>query len=221
MTALALIAAKGSPGVTTLASAMVLAHAQHGAVLIEADAAGGDLALHHGVSHYPGLADLAARAKHATPGGDLLAPYIRALIGGALPAVIAPVDGQAVRAALNVLADRADLLAADHARMLVFDLGRTEPDSPGWMWLAACDRVLLVSRTDLTGLAHAAQLAEKLRDSVPAVALALIDSGPYPPAEAEQSLGLPLAGLLPWSPKQAAALTDHAAIHTAPGSRLA
>ena len=221
MTSVALVSAKGSPGVTTLACAMVLARADSGAVLIEADQHGGDLALHHGVAHAPGLTELAARAKRTTPGGDLLSPYLRPLAGGLLPAVIAPVDGGAVRAALSVLCDRADLLAdADDTRTPVFDLGRAEPDSPGWMWLAACDHVLLVCRTDLTGLAHAAHLAEQLRDTMPAVALALIDSGPYPPAEAEASLGLPLAGLVPFSPKQASAVTDHAAVHSAATSRL-
>ena len=220
MTSLALLAAKGSPGVTTLGCAMVLARAQHGAVLIEADQHGGDLALIHGVSQSPGLADLAGRVRRTTPGIDLLAPYIRPLAGGALPAVLAPVDGAAVRAALNVLADRPALLEpAD--RILVFDLGRAEPDSPGWMWLTACDRILLVARTDLTGLAHAKTLAERLLAAGAPAALALIDTGPYPPEEAEAVLGLPVAGLLPCHPKHARTLTGLNLAGAAASGRLA
>jgi Mrp family chromosome partitioning ATPase len=219
----ALLAAKGSPGVTTLACAMVLARAEQGAVLIEADEHGGDLALIHGVSQSPGLAQLAARAKRPDPGGrDLLAAYIRPLADGMLPSVPAPVDGAAVRAALNVLADHPGLLeSAGSGRTLIFDLGRVEPDGPGWVWLAACERVLLVARTDLTALAHAQGLAERLRTDEIAAALVLIDTGPYPPGEAEQVLGLPLAGIVPFHPKQARALTDVQAIRAAASSRLA
>ena len=220
MTSVALLAAKGSPGATTLGCAMVLACAGSGAVLVEADQHGGDLALLHGVSQSPGLAELAARAKRADPGsGDLLTPYIRPLAGGTLPAVLAPVDGAAVRAALNVLADRPGVLEPPD-RTLVFDLGRTDPDSPGWMWLNACDHVLLVARTDLPGLAHAKSLAERLRDQDVRTALALIEAGPYPPAEAQEVLGLPLAGLLPFHPKHARALTDLEKVRAAACGRL-
>ena len=223
MTTIALVAAKGSPGVTTLACTMVLARAKQGAVLVEADAHGGDLALIHGVSQSPGLAELAARARRTAWGSaDPLAPYIRPLAGGVLAAVLAPVDAGAVRAALDVLADRADLFAPGQSgRTLVFDIGRAEHDGPGWTWLTTCDRVLLVARTDLTGLAHATALAERLRRSVDHAALALIDTGPYPPAEAEAVLGLPVAGLLPFRPKQARALTDPAAARTSNSNRLA
>jgi len=220
VTSVALFAAKGSPGVTTLGCAMVLARASTGAVLVEADQHGGDLALLHGVSQSPGLADLAARAKRADPGSsDLLAAYIRPLAAGALPAVLAPVDGAAVRAALNVLADHPGLLEpAD--RTLIFDLGRADPDSPRWMWLTACDRVLLVARTDLAGLAHAKSLVERLREQGARAALALIESGPYPPAEAQEVLGLPLMGLLPFHPKHASALTDLEKVRAAASGRL-
>jgi hypothetical protein len=210
MTSLALVAAKGSPGVTTLACAMVLARARRGAVLVEANQHGGDLALLHGVSQFPGLTELAARTMRTGPGTpDLLTPYIRPLIGGLLPAVLAPVDGAAVRAALDVLADRADLLVPERATpTLVFDLGQVEPNSPGWMWLTVCDQVLVVSRTDLTRLAHTQVLANRLRAVDVHAALALIDTGPYPPGEAEQALHLPLAGVVPFHPKQARTLID-------------
>jgi Mrp family chromosome partitioning ATPase len=221
VSSVALIAAKGSPGVTTLGCAIVLARASAGAVLVEADQHGGDLALLHGVSQSPGLAELAARAKRPDPGGgDVLGAYIRPLAGGALPALLAPVDGAAVRAALNVLADRPALFeSAD--RTLVFDLGRAQPDSPGWMWLTACERILLVARTDLTALAHAKTLAERLRETHTRAALALIDTGPYPAAEAQEVLGLPLAGLVPFHPKHASALADLQAVRAAASGRLA
>lgn len=222
MTAVALLAAKGSPGVTTLGCAMVLARVQQGALLVEADARGGDLALLYGVAQSPGLTELAARARRTDTDTALLDSYVRPLAGGALPAVLAPVDGAAVRAALSVLADRAELLdPAGLGRTLVFDLGQVEPDGPGWTWLRACDRVLLVARTDLTGLAHAAALAEPLRATGITAGLALIDTGPYPPAEAEAVLGLPLLGILPFHRNHARALTDRDTAQTAASRPLA
>jgi hypothetical protein len=221
VTRVALLAAKGSPGVSTLGCAMVLARAAHGAVLVEADQHGGDLALLHGVPQSPGLAELAARTKRSDPGdGDLLAGYIRPLASGALPAVLAPIEGAAVRAALGVLADHPGLLDPPD-RTLVFDLGRVDPDSPGWRWLTACDHVLLLTRTDLTGLAHAKSVADRLHEDGARAALALIEAGPYPPAEAQQVLGLPLAGVLPFHPKAARALADPQAVRAAASGRLA
>lgn len=221
MTRVALLAAKGSPGVSTLGCAMVLARATHGAVLVEADQHGGDLALLHGAPQSPGLAELAARAKRSdADGSDVLAGYIRPLAGGALPVVLAPVEGVAVCAALSVLADH-PRLPDPPDRILVSDLGRADPGSPGWRWLTTCEHVLLLARTDLTGLAHAKSVADRLREDQAPAALALIDAGPYPPAEAQQVLGLPLAGVLPFHPKAARALADPHAARAAGSGRLA
>jgi len=209
VTALGLLAAKGSAGVTTLATAMVLARAAAGATLIEADRAGGDLALLHAVPQSPGLAELAARARRAAPEQDVLTGYLRPLAGGALPTLLAPVDSAGASAALDALSQHPrTLLAPDTARTLVLDLGRADPTGPARGLLALCDALVLVTLGDLTALAHAQALARLLPELGRPARFALIDSGPYPAAEAEAALGLPCAGILPFDPKHAARLRD-------------
>lgn len=221
MTAVALLAAKGSPGVTTLATAMVLARAGQGAALIEADRAGGDLALLHAVPQSPGLAELAARARRAAPEEDLLPRYLRPLADGALPTLLAPVDGAGAGTALDALSEHPQtLFAANGARTLVLDFGRTDPTGPADALLALCDALVLVTRGDLTALAHAQALARLLPELGRPARFALIDSGPYPAAQAEAALGLPCAGIVPFGPKHAARLGDPLQIGSAASARL-
>ena len=221
MTAIGLLAAKGSPGVTTLATAMVLNRAEKGTALIEADRAGGDLALLHAVPQSPGLAEMAARARRAAVEQDVLAGYLRLLAGGALPTLLAPVDGAGASAALDALGDHPQmLLAPDAARTLVLDLGRSDPTGPARGLLALCDTLVLVTRADLTALAHAQALARLLPELGRAARFALIDSGPYPAAEAEAALGLRCAGIIPFDPKHAARLRDPLQIATVVSAQL-
>ncbi|MBS2966536.1 hypothetical protein KGA66_26085 [Actinocrinis puniceicyclus] len=221
MTAIGLLAAKGSPGVTTLAAAMVLARGGVGTAVVEADRAGGDLALLHAVPQSPGLAELAARARRAAVDDDLLSAHLRPLADGMLPSLLAPVDAAGAGAALDLLADRARLLALpDPAHTLVIDLGRVDPASPAAGWLRLCDLLVLVTRGELTGLAHTQALARSLLDSSRPLGFALIDTGPYPPADAEAALDLPCVGVLPYAPKHAARLRDPRHIAAAASSQL-
>ena len=222
MSVIGLVSAKGSPGVTTLALAAVLARADQGAVLLEADGAGGDVALWHGVPQAPGLAELAARAMHAglpRQGVGAFGGWVRPLAGGALPVVIAPVEGQGVRAALGVIARRAAVLdTAD--QLLVVDFGRLSSSSAAWPVLDACDVLLLVTRGDIAALGHAQNLAKRLQDLPPRVMFALIDTGPYRVAEAHTALGLPCAGVMPFNVKHARALQEPAAVRSLYASPL-
>ncbi len=218
MSTIALVSAKGAPGVSTLALAMALAAPD--AVLVEVDAAGGDLALRFGVAQSPGLAELAARAKR--PDGETTPAFIRPLASGALHAVPAPVDARGVCAALEVLATAPELLSRiAHDRQVVLDFGRAVVDGPGWALLESCDVALLVTRGDLPGLGHAQTLAGRLREGTPRSAFVLVDTGPYPRAEAEDALGLPCAGVIAFHPRQAARLADPGALDRAASSPLA
>jgi MinD-like ATPase involved in chromosome partitioning or flagellar assembly len=216
-----LLAAKGSPGVTTLATAMVLARSSSGAALIEADASGGDLALLHAVSQSPGLAELAARAQRGGDSDKILTAYLRPLIAGGLPTLLAPVDAGAARAALDVLGRHPrTFLEPSAERTLVLDFGRAEHGSLPTSLLAVCDALLLVSRADLTCLAHAQALVHQLAQTHRPTGFVLIDTGPYPAAEAVEALGLPCAGTVPFAPKHAAWLRDPLYVDTAASSNL-
>lgn len=194
MSIIGICSAKGAPGVTTLATALALAG---GAVLVEADAAGGDLALSRAIPHSPGLIQLAARARTTDPGRGLLTDLVRTDEVDGLRMLPAPVEAPAARAALAILAERPAILARAARENLVLDFGRLHPESPAWPLVTACQSVCLLVRGDLLSLGHAGPLAEQLRTVAADVRFALIDTGPYRADEAAAVLDLPCAGTVP------------------------
>ena len=203
MTAIGVFNLKGSPGATTLALALAAHAREHGAVLIEADAAGGDMALRFGVPQAPGLAQFAARARQIGGRREALDGLLRTVGGdGTSPAadvLPAPVETAAVQAAVTALAAAPETLAAaGAARPLVLDLGRLAPQPPDFGLLKACDAAVLVVRGDAVSLGHARE-AGWLGELPVRCGFVLVDTGPYRAAEAADVLGLPCLALLPFT----------------------
>jgi hypothetical protein len=189
---------KGAPGVTTLATALAAHDQSVGAVLIEADAAGGDLALAFGIGQTPGLAQFAARARHPAPGRDVLDGLTSRIASEAFDLVPAPVEPAAVAAALGALAASPGVLAAaGRCRPLILDLGRIDPRSPGFALAESCDVLCLVVRGDLASLGHARE-ATWLGETSGRAGFVLVDTGPYRADEAIDVLALPGFGTVPF-----------------------
>jgi hypothetical protein len=200
MSAIGVFNLKGSPGASTLALALAAHGRPHGAVLIEADTAGGDLALRFGIPQAPGLAQLAARAGHGAARRGVLDGLVRTGGDGANPVDLlpAPVEPAAVQAAVTALAANPETLAvAGTARPLVLDLGRLDPQPSDFGLLTVCDVAVLVVRGDAVSLGHARE-AEWLKDLPARCGFVLVDTGPYRAAEAAGVLGLPCLGALPF-----------------------
>jgi Mrp family chromosome partitioning ATPase len=193
---------KGSPGATTLALALAAHGREQGAVLIEADAAGGDLALRFGIPQAPGLAQFAARARQSSGRRDVLEGLVRTVDsdGANLVDLLpAPVEPAAVQAAVTALAANPEALAeAGKARPLVLDLGRQGPQPPDLGLLAACDEAVLVVRGNVVSLGHARE-AGWLRQLPVRCGFVLVDTGPYRADEASDVLGLPCLASVPFS----------------------
>ncbi|MFC0531353.1 hypothetical protein [Phytohabitans kaempferiae] len=157
---------KGSPGVTSLALGLAVLWPQPGAVLIEADPAGGDLWARWGHHPDPGLTHFAAAARR-----DFDAPIIsvfrqRLRIGADV--VLAP-PADAATAPVALLAARglpALRQAADNA-VVVMDVGRLDPASPALGLAAAADHVLLLVSTRLDAYAHVAARLPALAARLP------------------------------------------------------
>ena len=130
MSVIGLFSVKGSPGASTLALALAAHGREQGAVLIEADTAGGDAALRFGIPQHPGLAQFAARARQINARRDVLDGLARTIeVDGARPVdlVAAPIEPAAVDAAVTALHAQPDALAtAGRGRTLVLDLGRLD-----------------------------------------------------------------------------------------------
>jgi hypothetical protein len=197
---------KGSPGATTLALALAAHGREQGAVLIEADTAGGDLALRFGIPQAPGLAQFAARARQTGTRREMLDGLVRTTdVDGAHPVELlpAPVEPAAVQAAVTTLADNPETLAgAAKARPLILDLGRLDPQPADFGLLADCDKGVLVVRGDSVSLGHARQIGWLGEIDEPQwCGFVLVDTGPYRADEASDVLGLPCLASVPFSRK--------------------
>jgi hypothetical protein len=169
VTGVALLAAKGSPGVTTTA-VLLAAVWPAPAVLLEADPAGGDLRCWYadaaGQPLRPDLGVVSLLAGHQAArmtGTSGLAAHTQTLPGG-LPVVVgpsSPVQAEALRGAWPQLAAA---ITAHDADVLV-DLGCCRgPDSQVTdPVLGACDQVLLVCRGSVASVLHTRDLLAQLQ----------------------------------------------------------
>jgi hypothetical protein len=171
-------------------------------VLIEFDPAGGVLAAAAGRPAEPGLVSLAAAARRQ-PDPGLLQQHHQELLGG-VPVVCGPPSAEQARSALLMLAPMLDRLGEVDGRIVV-DCGRLDPGSPALPVFAAASLGLLVVRPRLADLHAAGEWLRTSGRSRPA-GLILVGSGPYPPAEISEALGVGVLGELPWDPEAAEAL---------------
>lgn len=153
----------GAPGVTTLAVAVgtMWPTESSAAVVVEADSAGGDVAAWRGLSPSPGVAELAAAARHSAAVEIDVVHHGQELSGG-LRVCPAPASADRAQAPIALLAQHAEVLRPNGDAVCVVDVGRLTPRSPA-AYLARCaDAVVLVSGDD------SAQL-KRLQESLPAL----------------------------------------------------
>lgn len=203
---------KGSPGATSLAVGLAARWPTTGAVVVEADPAGGDLAFRFGHHREPGLSELAADTRGGHAGRDLSAYTQRLALG--VDVVLAPAEREAAQA-LTLLtgAGQRLLRAAAADRAVLVDVGRLGWDSPTLPLACAADVLLVVTRAWPDSLNAVQARRSRLLD-LPGmranVALVLAGDLPYPPREVAQVLGLPVAGRVPDDPRGAAVLGGRA-----------
>ncbi|GIJ62408.1 hypothetical protein [Virgisporangium aurantiacum] len=200
---------KGSPYVTSLAVALAARWPTPGALVVEADPAGGDLAFRFGARREPGLSELAADTRTGRRGGDLAA-YARPIRLG-VSVVFAPADqqqgpqaggvGQAAQATRMVAHNCLDLLRASAARRAVIvDVGRLGWDSPAWPLVAAADVFLVAMRSGVEAV-DAVQVRRDRVRSVPGLRsvprLVVAGSPLCTEREITEVTGLPVIGTVP------------------------
>jgi Flp pilus assembly CpaE family ATPase len=188
--------AKHSPGASTLALALTCALASEiqeaPPLLIEADAAGGDLAARLGLPADPGLAALAAASRHG--GGDTaIWQHANALpAGGAV--VVAPPDPVRCLSSIRAIGARLATMLEPAVSDVVIDVGRI-PGPSALPALGRRDWVLVACRPDLAGIEHTRRLVSGLRADAPAplnVAVVMVGNRPYGPADATAAMdGIP------------------------------
>jgi MinD-like ATPase involved in chromosome partitioning or flagellar assembly len=195
---IATISAKGSPGASTLALGLAARWPQRGAVLVEADPAGGDLATRFGLHHKPGLSTMAIDTRNLDA-----QPQPREWIQRLpceVPAVLAA-PGPAAAASLTTLGGRVPQmlrLLADQHPAVVVDAGRWQPSTPVDCLLMAANVVLLVARPTSDEIRQVDVRIQALRELAADVRLVLVGvHGAWPPREIAEALHVPVAQVVP------------------------
>lgn len=221
MAVIALVAAKGSPGVTTTALACALSWHRR-VVLAECDPAGGSLLAGYlgGVIAGPrGIGELAV--GELRDGNldsafwsqliDLDAPKRERLL---LPGVVDPVQAGSVVPLWQRFADFFTALdKGQPAYDVVVDCGRLQVVGPPWPVLRAATVVMVVAGAQLADLSSARATVRAVeRDftehRVPPGSLRLLLVGDgHSRSEVSRALKLPVIGKLPWDPRTAKMLS--------------
>jgi hypothetical protein len=204
----ALMSAKGAPGVTS--TTLCLAGAQSPAALVvEADSAGGDLECWSGPHGEAGLVGLATNLRPGLTDGQVRSHAVEAVPGVAV--VTAPTAGTAASAALATAGDGLGAALAGVDGDVLADLGRWSPTQATASRVAGAELVLVVCRPTLDSVEHARGLVAAAGPAVAApVALVLVGGDqPYGPDEVAHAIGVPVLGVLPWEPRALLGLVSH------------
>ncbi|MFC7326858.1 hypothetical protein [Marinactinospora rubrisoli] len=202
----ALFSLGGAPGVTTLAMALASVWPEEsGAVLVEADAAGGDIGTWHRLPASPGLTDLAAASRHRQPGaGEGPGAHTQTLPGG-LAVCVAPVTADRAGGAVRLLADNAPTLATGPGPAVIVDLGRLAPRSPTARLALHADTALLVTRDDTAQLRRVKESVPAFTESFSRLRLVVVGGGESA-KEIANVMGIPVLGRIRSDDKAAAFL---------------
>jgi len=209
MSLVALVSAKGSPGVTTAALAMAGVWPPERRVLVaELDPAGGDLGPRFALPADPGLVQLGSVCRRGLTPADVwrhtqsLPGTTPVLLGASSPEQALGLRDLWARLGpvLANLGDDVDVLA---------DCGRISPTSPVLEVARRADLVVAVARPTLDGVAHVrTRLAAPLTQG--RFAVVLVGEAPYPTPEVEEALGARVLGVLAHDPLAASLLAGRA-----------
>jgi len=178
------ISLRGAPGVTTTVLATAAGWPAGRRVrLVEADPAGGVLAVRYHLDPSRGIGSLAA-ARRPTP--SLLDDHCQRLPGG-VPVLAAPVAADHTTSSLTAVAARLTKLLADDEAAVVVDGGRVWPGSPTWQ-LAAADVFGVVIRPVPEEISAVYARRHTLARLGPAVRVVTVGARPYPPDDVAAAL---------------------------------
>ncbi|MBR8743780.1 hypothetical protein [Nocardiopsis sp. MG754419] len=204
----ALFSLGGAPGVSCTAMALSAAWpGEAGAVLVEADASGGDIAVWRRLPSAPGLTGLAAASRHGGATADLVV-HTQILPGG-LAVCPAAVTADRTEGAIRLLARNPGVLAPGGGAAVVLDLGRLTPEGPASALAAWADQAVLLVADDLAQLRRAKESVEALSRSLPGLRTVVV-GGSGGVREITDALGPTVWGRLPSDPRSAAFLRGEA-----------
>jgi MinD-like ATPase involved in chromosome partitioning or flagellar assembly len=222
VTVVAFASIKGSPGVTTAATAIAASWpAGRKVLLVEADPFGGDLAPRYGSTVTGGLASLFAAARR-TLSPDAVWDHVHRLPGG-LPVLFGLTGVRQAVANENVWPAIATALAGLDADVVV-DAGRLLPQFGGGVGdvLKRADALVVLCEPTLAAIVH-------LRDALPGLSaemrgrrllVVLTGSVGYSAADIGKTLQIAVGPTMPDDPAAAAALANKRTVKKLERTRL-
>ncbi len=197
---------KGAPGTTLTALAIAASWPTPDSrrkLLLEADAAGGSLALRYQLGLETSLVTLAVAAR-AGLDDETLTAHTQQLPGG-LAAVLAPDGPEQVRAALRASGPQLATWLGDHPGTdTIVDLGRLNDDA--LPFISAARALLMVARPQAEQLQPAARRMADVATVCPSVGWILVGERPHSADEIETTYGYPVVAVLPDDRRTASAL---------------
>jgi len=213
MAYVAFASAKASPGVTTTITALAATWPEERPLLlVEADPAGGDLAVRLDLSPDPGLVTLAAAGRRDLDRDTLLAhtqvapgPGRHHAQHGAVRRVVpAPVAGDQASAALVALRGRLSRVLKSLEMDVLVDCGRLDHNSPALQLATGADLLIVVARPVVAEIHHLTSRLSGLDQ--PATSLLLVGEAPYTVEEVAEAVRVAPLGAMPHDPRAASAM---------------
>ncbi|HEY8543821.1 MAG TPA: hypothetical protein VIL36_02195 [Acidimicrobiales bacterium] len=203
MPAYVLVAAKGSPGVTTAAAALAAVATTSGrAILAELDPAGGSIAVLTGQPAVVGLVDAATLLRRTTSAAAVddnatMTPH-------GVATLLAPNSGPVTESVIASINERWVPALRAAALDVVVDAGRWEPSQTTARRIVGADLVVVVVRPTVASVEATRHIVDRVREVAKRPAAALVVGGkPYRPEDVAHHLDLPLAGAIAWDPRGA------------------
>lgn len=188
MTTIVVAGTKGSPGATTLALALAAIMADKSPLLVEADPAGGDMAVRCGIAVDPGLLSLAVSGRRGLDRATV-DTHSQVLSSG-VAALLAPTSADQASSALTGIGAALAQTLGNEARPVIIDGGRWDPRSPGADLVATASVALLVLRPSIEGVEHAHWQLTSLSSRVAHAIAVCIGERPYSSDEVRSALGV-------------------------------
>jgi Flp pilus assembly CpaE family ATPase len=178
---IALVSAKGSPGVTTAAAALTAAASLVGdALLVELDPSGGDVQILTGLEEEPGVV-LAAAELRRNVSARAVEDHV-SIAPPEVPALLAPTAELMASSVIASVIDRWRPALRAYGGTVVVDAGRWDAAQATARRVTVGDLVVVVCRPSVASVEHARHIVDRLRAAArrPVVAL-VVGTRPYAP----------------------------------------
>lgn len=205
MTLVALCSGKGAPGVSTLACVVgAVWPPKRRVVVAECDPSGNDLVARFGLSPRHGMTSLALSQRRSERSDATFDLHLQSLPGG-LEVLVGPVTPDAASSLDREFASVGTAMFPPEIDLLV-DCGRVLSSAPGQQEIVkAADHVIVVSRPDAAGLAHALWTLDLVRNVSEGVSsIVVVGSLQFSVGEMESAFRTKLVGAIPRDEKSAA-----------------